>query len=124
MEHIFEDHKDGCPSEGHCMVCDGGLGVCTVCKCFEGSLATECPGIKVSAEWQNEIYKGRIDFRNERWVDIPSIHSPASYKVDYRNVECEKCPYGNFDHYVEGSPTAVYTCSLEEGFRPCEDPDA
>lgn len=25
-------------------------------------------------------------------------------------MDCPECDYKEFDHYVEGSPTAVYTC--------------
>jgi hypothetical protein len=40
-----------CPrpcEEPHCVYCDGGLSFCIVCKCAEGSLASECPGSAVS----------------------------------------------------------------------------
>ena len=60
-----------------CMVCDGGLGICTVCHCIEGSLATECPGFDCWKEYGDRIYQGKIDFRDGRWVEGQiSICSP------------------------------------------------
>ena len=49
-------------------VADGGLAVCKICGCFEGSLASECPGAPVSADQQDRIYSGEVDFVGEQWV--------------------------------------------------------
>ena len=49
-------------------------------------------------------------------------------------MNCEECPYGEYDHYVEGSPCAVYTCNHTERYvcdkcqdkincRECDDVD-
>lgn len=53
---------------------DGGLAVCKVCRCFEGSLATECPGDPVSADQQDRIYAGEVDFTGGTWVAV-AAHS-------------------------------------------------
>lgn len=48
---------------------DGGLAVCKVCGCYEGSLATNCPGAAVSADQQDRIYNGEVDFVEGQWVE-------------------------------------------------------
>lgn len=52
----------------HCVYCEGGLFSCTVCKCAEGTLPTECPGVPVSSLKQDAIYAGRIDFKDGAWT--------------------------------------------------------
>jgi hypothetical protein len=74
MEHQYEKHEN-CRAEGHCMICDGGLSVCTVCQCIEGSLATECPGFSAWKNYGERIYKGEIDFVGGEWV-TPNRSSP------------------------------------------------
>lgn len=67
MKHKF--HKcDPCENPGRCQFCDGGLSFCTVCKCGEGDLPTECPGEPVDAERQLEIYNGASDFVGGQWI--------------------------------------------------------
>ena len=52
--------------------CGGGceaccLAVCSVCGCYEGSLTTECPGVSVSFDKQQEIYNDcTIDYSTEK----------------------------------------------------------
>jgi hypothetical protein len=46
----------------------GGLAVCKICGCFEGSLASECPGAQVPADQQDRIYSGEVDFVDSQWV--------------------------------------------------------
>ncbi len=50
-----------------CMFCDGGLGHCTVCDGFEGTLPSECPGRKVEAEHLQLVYNSTLDFKDGRW---------------------------------------------------------
>jgi len=70
MKHKFEEHKAGeCTREGHCVICDGGLKVCEICGCAEGSLATECPGYRCYVTHSDLIYDGKVDFINGKWVD-------------------------------------------------------
>ncbi len=66
MEHNFTKHEN-CHLTS-CMICDGGLGLCTVCKCLEGQLATECPGFDVGGEIGDLIWKGVVDFINGNWI--------------------------------------------------------
>lgn len=62
--------KCGCNRPG-CQFCDGGLGSCTVCGGFEGTLATQCPGIPLSEQVLEAIYKGGLDFKQNVWVVKP-----------------------------------------------------
>lgn len=43
------------------------LASCTVCHCAEGTLPTHCPGARVSAEDQDAIYAGRLEFSGGQW---------------------------------------------------------
>jgi len=64
MGHIT--YKCGC-SSGSCMICDGGLAMCKVCKLYEGGLTTECPGIVVAIDQSDDIYHGKLDFKDGQW---------------------------------------------------------
>ena len=78
-KHIYEKHEN-CSQPGQCMICDGGLALCTVCGCLEGSLSTHCPGYDCYRECGDAIYKGEIDYLDGEWVKQSSPHSPASYR--------------------------------------------
>ncbi len=61
-------------NNARCMFCDGGLGACTVCKGFEGTLTTHCCDRPITKEEENRIYKiGDLDFRDGEWVDKPTF---------------------------------------------------
>ena len=76
MEHKFEKHTN-C-EKARCIICDGDLAFCTVCNGAEGSLPTECPGIKMTSEQQDRVYHAEIDFRQGKWNELPvSLHQPA-----------------------------------------------
>lgn len=66
MEHNFVKHEN-CHLTS-CAICEGGLGLCKVCGCFEGQLATECPGFDVGSEIGDLIWKGVVDFVKGDWV--------------------------------------------------------
>lgn len=52
-----------------CMFCHGGLGACRTCGGFEGSLPTDCPQYRCTAETLDKIYAGRVDYRRrEGWT--------------------------------------------------------
>jgi hypothetical protein len=68
MKHIYEIHEN---CEIHnCIICDGGLKICTVCNGAEATLPAECPGTKMTEEQQNKIQAGEIDYLSDRWVII------------------------------------------------------
>lgn len=74
MPHEHEATKHtwyecGCNRTG-CMFCDGGLGSCTVCGGFEGTLPTDCPGERMDGALETRIYNGEIDYRAGRgWCE-------------------------------------------------------
>jgi len=53
--HVWEKHEH-CTKE-RCMICDGGLALCTVCGGFEGSLLDNCPGEQLTEEQHDWNYK-------------------------------------------------------------------
>lgn len=63
--HVYEKHAN-C-KRMYCMVCEGGLAICSVCGCLEGSLAAECPGFNCWVSHGEAIYQGYIDYFNGAW---------------------------------------------------------
>lgn len=63
MQHIRYECKGG-HDHGGCQFCEGGLFACTVCRGFEGSLPTDCPGVVMTEELQNVVYAGNADYRD------------------------------------------------------------
>jgi hypothetical protein len=50
-----------------CCICDGGLGLCTVCGAAEGELLTYCPGFRLNNEALEACYTGNvIDMESQR----------------------------------------------------------
>lgn len=76
--HVPAKHET-CYNES-CMICDGGLFICTLCYLLEGSLTTECPKAFQTPETAHEVHAGRLDFRDGSWVTGISPHSPAAYR--------------------------------------------
>lgn len=52
----------------HCNFCDFGLKMCNVCGGTERSLPTECPGERMTASTEEQVYAGEIDFKDGKWV--------------------------------------------------------
>lgn len=79
-EHIYETHTN-CEKVG-CMICDGGLAICTICHLIEGSLTTECPGVHATDEQGKSVYVGELDFVGGQWVKgAASKASPAYWRL-------------------------------------------
>lgn len=80
--HLFiESVNCNCTGGPGCMICDGGLGLCSLCGLLEGSLTTECPGTKCYDTHSERVYAGEIDFVRGEWTEgAISIHSPASVR--------------------------------------------
>lgn len=72
--HIALVH-DKCDKNG-CMICDGGLFVCTRCGSHEGATTTHCPGGQMTAETYEKVYAGELDYREDEWVRAGSPHTP------------------------------------------------
>jgi len=67
-------------------VAEGGLSVCKSCTCYEGSLATECPGEPVNGDLQDKIYGGVLDFKNGRWVGLSAELALDALSPDQRSA--------------------------------------
>lgn len=65
MKHAYFDCK--C-NEQECPYCDGGLGLCTTCGGFDGSLTTDCCGHTVSDKLLQAVYAEGLDYKEGRWV--------------------------------------------------------
>lgn len=51
---------------GTCYGCT--LAVCTICKCYEGSLTADCPGVVVSTDEQDKVYTANLNYTdNKGW---------------------------------------------------------
>ena len=61
QEHVFYNCKCDRP---YCQFCAGGLGWCTVCGGFEGSLLQSCPGKQLSRGEHDENYSANL----ARWA--------------------------------------------------------
>jgi hypothetical protein len=69
VRQTHEDTNDTCEERSglpECSQCQ--LFICKVCGTFEGGLATECPGEKITIEQADDIYQGKIDFIGGRWI--------------------------------------------------------
>jgi hypothetical protein len=56
-----------CDRDHGCPICDGGLALCTVCGGAEASLPHECPGYRMTADQEDAVQAGTLDFRNGDW---------------------------------------------------------
>lgn len=83
-DHIWEEHEN-CDRLG-CCVCEGGLAICTVCGLIEGSLTTDCPGVRSHALYGDDIYAGKIDFKSGKWVCACSPYSPAGHVISKDDI--------------------------------------
>lgn len=83
-EHTWENHQN-C-ERSCCPICEGGLSVCTVCGLAEGSLTTHCPGLNVFHDKSNDIYNGKIDFKDGAWVNQCSPYSPEFWNSNNQTL--------------------------------------
>jgi hypothetical protein len=61
---------------GTCQFCCGGLFACTICESFEGATTTHCPKVRIPSDTYADVYAGRVDYRDGRWVKEGSPHTP------------------------------------------------
>jgi hypothetical protein len=65
-KHTYYECKCNKP---YCQFCDGGLGLCTSCNGFEGTLTTECCGRRITEEEERLIYNERVlDYVGGKWL--------------------------------------------------------
>lgn len=65
LSHAAVKHTN-CDVTG-CPFCDGGLFACKVCGCAEGATTDDCPGVQITPWAMDEIYAGRLNFRDGAW---------------------------------------------------------
>lgn len=75
MNHTFHTEstaraEGGVDSPLYKAVAEGGLAVCQTCHCYEGSLATECPGAPVHFDIQEAIHARKLDFVDGNWRSL------------------------------------------------------
>lgn len=58
--------RGGGPTSDRCSCNHCTLGVCSVCGAYEGGLTTDCPGVKVDFDRQEEVYKTNLDYTDKR----------------------------------------------------------
>ena len=63
MEHNWHECE-----EENCFVCEGGLGLCTVCNGAESSLTTHCCGHGLNTLALDNISKGSLNFKDGKWI--------------------------------------------------------
>jgi hypothetical protein len=64
--------------EPYCQFCQGGLFACSVCGGLEGSVPTHCPGDAMTYKQNEDVYAGRIDYRDGAWVNgvtVAMVHA-------------------------------------------------
>jgi hypothetical protein len=54
--------------EPYCQFCQGGLFGCSTCGGLEGSVPTHCPGEAMTYKQSDDVYAGRIDYRDGAWI--------------------------------------------------------
>jgi hypothetical protein len=55
-----------------CMLCLGGLGICSTCGGGEGALPDHCPGVPMTMEQTDAVYEARLNYRDGQWREEPS----------------------------------------------------
>lgn len=82
MKHQRAACKGNCGPYG-CNLCN--LFVCAVCHGGEGSLATDCPGEPITIQQQDDVYAGKLDYREGRgWVEPDGTGtSMGDYEIKY-----------------------------------------
>lgn len=67
-EHIYYDGCETGDCGGGCWYCT--LAICKACGLVEGSLTTDCPGEEVFLEKSDDIYNGKLDYKEGLgWVE-------------------------------------------------------
>ena len=76
-----------------CQFCDGGLFACTVCKGMEGSTPTHCPGVPMTEQQSDDVYAGKLDYRDDRggWCEPDGTgRSMGDTRIYYQKLKEER----------------------------------
>lgn len=68
MKHDYHDREDDL---SHCKVCNGA----------EGSLTSDCPQRRMTADEQDAVYAGDLDFKDGAWVQPTATYGSGSGKA-------------------------------------------
>ena len=101
MNHIRYDCKKKCKNF-YCAFCEGGLFACVVCGGFEGTLTTDCPGIRQCDALLELVYMGKIDYHQGRgWIKPDgtgtSMGDADVYGDQTKEGSCPVCRAGKPD---------------------------
>lgn len=70
LKFYFGKESNKVEASVHVMEPYGELEYCKVCMGFEGSMPTDCPGEKMTAEQSDKVYAGNLDYKKaEGWVN-------------------------------------------------------
>jgi len=99
-EHVDTCLKGGGRISKHCTCKHCTLCVCKICGCYEGSLTTDCAGVKVDFDQQEKIYREGLDFSDEKgW------HTRANVEKGWPEANFKKVPVDLSVHDVLVSKT-------------------
>lgn len=74
LRHIqAECKRDSC--NGGCHECC--LAICDICRGYEGSLTTHCPGRPLTNDERDDVYENGHDFYNNEWIILDDKHPMA-----------------------------------------------
>ena len=112
-KHTWYKCSGGHEYPGNCQFCDGGLGACTVCDGFEGTLTTECPGRKITPKEEDAIYKqGTLDFIfGEWWTKKKRVTVKKGGRIWTDFVLCERVEMGEGSSRGYGADSFKVTVS-------------
>lgn len=104
MNHQFSTSAECThPEEQYasCAVCSG-LSICKVCNGAEASLPKECPGVRMTADQEDQVQAGKLDFRDGKWIArIECEHrwNGPVVKIDHgESNSCSKCGMTAYEH--------------------------
>lgn len=99
-----------------CQFCDGGLGLCTVCNGFEGTLTVECCGRKITEEEERLIYNERkINYVGGKWINFDKDCIIKSYE-GYSKCHNTKSIGASVEHIKTG---LIFKCSDALQYENC-----
>lgn len=64
------EHKRHECNKDSCNICRGGLFDCEVCGGAEAALPSKCPGVRMTAEYLEQVRAGRLDYNGSHWIAV------------------------------------------------------
>lgn len=109
-EQVTTCRKSGGPTSKSCSCEHCSLAVCEICGGAEGTLTSDCPGIKVDADRQQEIFETPLDYTDDRgWHLAQGRRSPrfepeivgVPPRVDQRTVVAPSTDWAAVDRTLD-----------------------